>query len=62
VAAHSTTFFLRDVRTDFWDDYFGMVKAEIIIGTGSLADKLTGTAQLVEIPQGSGKWRFHREP
>lgn len=58
---NSGSIFLRDVRTDFWDDYFGVVSAEIIIGAGSLADKLTGTAQLVEIPPGSGKWRLDRE-
>jgi hypothetical protein len=29
---------------------------EIIIGTGVTADRLTGTASLVEKPAGSGRW------
>ena len=53
--------FLRDVATELADVHFGSVTAEITIGTGALADKLTGTAQLVEKDWGSGNWRFHRE-
>lgn len=54
--------FLRDVATSLDDVHFGSVTAEITIGTGATADKLTGTAQLVEKQFGSGNWRFHREP
>ncbi len=54
--------FLRDVATELDDVYFGTVTAEIAIGTGALADRLTGSAQLVEKRFGSGNWQFYREP
>ena len=53
--------FLRDVGIALDDAFFGTVNAEITIGTGALADKLTGIAQLVERRPGSGNWRFVRE-
>ena len=50
--------FLRDIGIALDDAFFGTANAEITIGTGALADKLTGTAQLVER---RGNWRFVRE-
>jgi hypothetical protein len=52
----------RDLRTAVADTDFSKVKVEITIGTGTTADKLTGIANLVEKPFGSGKWRLATEP
>jgi hypothetical protein len=51
----------RDIRTTLADEGFSSVKVEITIGAGATADKLTGTANLVERPFGSGKWRLANE-
>jgi len=53
---------LRDVRTELYDEYFGVVDVAIMIGTGATADRLTGTARLEERQVGSGNWRLDREP
>lgn len=53
--------FLRDFRSNLADADFSVVKVEIIIGTGTTADRLTGTANLVEKPAGSGRWRLETE-
>jgi hypothetical protein len=50
--------FLRDFRTNLADADFSIVNVEITIGTGAAEDKLTGTANLVEKPLGSGRWRL----
>jgi hypothetical protein len=47
---------LRDFRAALPDANFSTVNVEIIIGTGVTADRLTGTASLVEKPAGSGRW------
>jgi hypothetical protein len=52
----------RDIRTAVADTDFSTVKVEITIGMGATADKLTGTANLVEKPFGSGTWRLATEP
>ena len=54
---------LRDFRAMFNDtaDY-STVDVEITVGTGATADRLTGTAYLVQRPAGSGKWRLAGEP
>lgn len=52
---------LRDVRSELGTAAFDTVHAEIVIGTGAAADKLTGTASLVQKPAGSGKWRLGNE-
>ena len=54
--------FLRDIKTDLGTGDFSNITAEITIGTGALADKLSGTAALVQMPSGSGKWRYKGEP
>jgi hypothetical protein len=53
--------FLRDFRTDLDDSDYSIVNVEVSIGTGTAQDKLTGTANLVERPFGSGKWRLKNE-
>jgi hypothetical protein len=53
--------FLRDFRTNLADADFSTVNVEITIGTGAAADKLTGTASMVEKPAGSGSWRLSSE-
>jgi hypothetical protein len=50
--------FLRDFRTNLADFDYSTVNVEITIGTGAAPDRLTGTANLVERPPGSGKWRL----
>jgi hypothetical protein len=57
---NSGGFFLRDFRTNLVDADFSTVNVEITVGTGAAEDKLTGTANLVERPFGSGKWRLDR--
>src|SRR5262249_2318320 len=52
----------RDLRTALAGTDFSAVKVEIVIGTGATADKLTGIANLVEQPFGSGHWRLVNEP
>lgn len=59
---NSGSIFLRDVRTDCGNRSFAAVSAEITIGNGTDADKLTGAAALVEKPAGSGSWRLQSEP
>jgi len=54
--------FLRDTRTDPGTGDYSTVMAEIVIGTGAAADKLTGSAMLVQKPAGSGSWRLMNEP
>jgi hypothetical protein len=54
--------FLRDFRANLADADFSTVNVEITIGTGATADKLTGTASLVQKPAGSGSWRLASEP
>lgn len=53
--------FLRDFRANLADADFSTVNVEITIGTGATADKLTGTASLVQKPAGSGSWRLANE-
>lgn len=53
--------FLRDFRTNLADRDFSIVNVEITIGLGATADKLTATANLVEKPGGSGRWRLANE-
>lgn len=60
--ANSGSIFLRDVRTDVGNRDFRNVVAEVTIGNGTDADKLTGAATLVEKPAGSGRWRLKSEP
>lgn len=55
-------FFLRDFRTTLADADFSTVNIEITIGTGPTQDKLTGTANMVEEPAGSGRWRLANGP
>jgi len=59
--SNSGTIFLRDVNAETGNSSFDTVRAEIVIGTGAAADKLTGAANLIQKPVGSGKWRFVRE-
>jgi hypothetical protein len=40
---------------------FSTVNIEITIGSGTTQDKLTGTANLVQKPAGSGRWRLTSE-
>lgn len=54
--------FLRDFRTNLATADFSTVNVEITIGTGAMQDKLTGTANMVERPFGSGRWRLANEP
>jgi hypothetical protein len=49
---------LRDRRAGLPDADYSTVNVEITIGTGATADKLTGTASLVETREGSGSWRL----
>lgn len=58
----SGALFLRDVRCEAGTGSFASVKVEIVIGTGATADKLNGTAALMQQPDGSGKWRLIKEP
>jgi hypothetical protein len=60
--AGSGSVFLRDFRASLADADFSTVNVEITIGTGATADKLTGTANLVQKPAGSGSWRLANEP
>ncbi len=53
---------LRDFRAAIPPGDYSMVNVEITVGTGSTADKLTGTANLLEKPAGSGRWRLATEP
>jgi hypothetical protein len=59
---NSGSVFLRDFRAGLADADFSTVNVEITIGTGATADKLTGTASLVQKPAGSGSWRLASEP
>lgn len=59
---NSGSIFLRDVRNECGTREFTNVTVEVIIGAGAAAEVLTGSAELVEVPAGSGRWRFHREP
>jgi len=59
---NSGSVFLRDFRASLADADFSTVNVEITIGTGATADKLTGTASLVQKPSGSGSWRLANEP
>jgi hypothetical protein len=59
---NSGSVFLRDFRANLADADFSTVNVEITIGTGATADKLTGTASLVQKPAGSGSWRLANEP
>lgn len=58
---NSGSIFLRDFRTNLADADFSIVSVEITIGTGTTADKLTGTVNLVQQPAGSGRWRLQSE-
>jgi hypothetical protein len=48
----------RDGRTSLADADYSTVNVEITIGTGATQDRLTGTANLVQKPAGSGSWRL----
>jgi len=52
---------LRDFRTSFVNADFSIVNVEITVGTGATQDRLTGTANLIEKPAGSGKWQLATE-
>ena len=54
--------FLRDVRCEAGSSPFASVNVEIVIGTGAAADKLVGVANLMQKPDGTGKWRLVKEP
>jgi len=58
----SGSVFLRDFRTDFLDADYATVDVEISIGTGAAADRLTGTAHLMERRFASGRWRLDTQP
>jgi hypothetical protein len=58
---NSGAILLRDFRTNLADADYSIVNVEITIGTGATADKLTGTANLVQRPAGSGRWRLGTE-
>lgn len=58
---NSGSVFLPDFRASLADADFSTVNVEITIGTGAAADKLTGTASMVEKPAGSGSWRLSSE-
>jgi hypothetical protein len=53
--------FLRDVHFESGTAAFDTVNAEIVIGAGAAADRVTGTASLVQKPAGSGHWRLSNE-
>lgn len=53
---------LRDFRAAIPPGDHSVVNVEITIGTGATADRLTGTASLVEKPEGSGRWRLASAP
>jgi len=53
--------FLRDFRTSPVNVEFSIVNVEITIDTGATQDRLVGTANLVQTPAGSGKWRLKNE-
>ena len=45
-----------------WLPGSGRHNVEITIGSGAAEDDLFGTANLVQKPAGSGKWRLRTEP
>jgi hypothetical protein len=53
---------LRDFRAAIPPGDYSVVNVEITIGTGTTADRLTGTASLVEHSAGSGRWVIVAKP